>query len=124
MGKIFPEIYKDILPISKKSLNLIDFFEIDRIIDSLGPSLQTWKLGLHEILLIGNLYIGPTFYKRVVIFCFLQEALAVLYLCCDLNLDFKNIKTSVTSAVAYGSTYSQACFGLYWPKHCCATQLT
>ena len=36
----------------KKSLNLIDFFEIYRIIDSLGPSLRTWKLGYREIFLL------------------------------------------------------------------------
>ena len=31
---------------------MIDFFEIDRIIDSLGPSLRTWKLGHRKIFLL------------------------------------------------------------------------
>ena len=32
-----------------KSINFIDFFDIERIFCSLGPSWLTWKLGHHEI---------------------------------------------------------------------------
>ena len=63
MGKIFPEILNlcesrkfcddpasrwAILPPSDL-LSFIDFFEIERIFCSLGPSLRTWKLGHRKI---------------------------------------------------------------------------
>ena len=41
-----------------------------------------------------------------------------------LALRYRKCQNICCSAVAYGSTYSQACFGLCWPKHCYATQLT